>query len=172
MYDLSYTDYLHQVFGWTDAQIRSNIIICKVTGGLSTLGSLYVVYDVLKDPHKRKKSYCRLVMGLSILDITISFFCFFLGTWPIPKGYMTWSVGNVATCDAQGFLSAIGSIGSPLYNCSLAVFYLLSLKYNYNDRKMKKVEKWLHLVPWLMASMAAFVGLFLNIYTGGFVACW
>ncbi len=84
---------------------------------------------------------------------------------------MTYAIGTVTTCDVQGFISVMGSIGSPLYNCSLAVFYLLSLKYNYNDRKMKKVEKWFHIIPWSVSLILAVVGMFLKVYMGGFVAC-
>ena len=69
----------------------------------------------------------------------------------MPKGSWFWAAGNVITCDIAGFIGGIGYHGSPLYNCSLATFYLLQLKCNWSDRKMKAVEKWLHIVPWLVS---------------------
>eukprot|EP00957_Ditylum_brightwellii_P081636 6210145-Ditylum_brightwellii.AAC.1 len=42
------------------------------------------------------------MLGLSLCDIVISFFYFFLGTWMTPKetGWL-WAVGNSASCSAQ-----------------------------------------------------------------------
>ncbi len=97
------------------------------------------------------------------MDILFSFFTFFLGSWPMPKGssYL-WAVGGndtMAFCDAAAFLGWIGFLGSPLYNCSLAAFYSLQLKYNWTDSRMRNVEKWFHIVPWSTAIVFCIVAM-------------
>ena len=65
----------------------ANLIIFKVGGSLSCLGSGYVVQDVLRHQDRRCKShYHRTVLGLSIVDIFYSFFVFVLGPTPMPEG--------------------------------------------------------------------------------------
>ena len=85
-------------------------------------------------------------MGLSTMDILSSFFLWFLGSWAMPKGSWIWTAGNIVTCDIAAAIGGIGYIGSSLYNCSLATFYLLQLKYNWSDRKMKSIENVVNIV--------------------------
>ena len=123
-------------------------IAVKIGGSLSCAGSAYILQDVLRNPNKRTKSiYHRIMLGLSTMDILSSFFFFIIGSWAMPEGSWIWAVGNIFTCDIVAFLGFIGHLGSPLYNCSLATFYLLQLKYGWSERKMKAIEKWLHIVP-------------------------
>ena len=126
-------------------------IVGKIGGALSCVGSAYILQDVLRDPNKRTKSiYHRIMLGLSTMDILSSFFVWFIGSWAMPKGSWIWAAGNIVTCDIAAFLGGIGYVGSPLYNCSLATFYLLQLKYGWSERRMKAIEKWLHIVPCLV----------------------
>ena len=123
-------------------------IVAKVGGVISCIGSGYIIQDVLRHPDRRSKSvYHRIMVGLSVMDIFSSIFMFFLGSWPMPKGSYLWAVGNMASCDAAAFISQFGYIGSPLYNCSLATYYSLQLKYNWQDHRMKRIQKWFHTVP-------------------------
>ena len=127
-------------------------IVQKIGAVLSCMGSSYILQDVLRDPNKRTKSiYHRLMVGVSTMDMISSFFIYFIGSWAMPKGTWIWAVGNIITCDIAAFLGGIGYIGSPLYNCSLATYYLLQLKYGWSERRMKAIEKWLHIVPWTVA---------------------
>ena len=77
----------------------------------------------------------------------------------MPKGSWIWAVGNMASCDAVGFIGGVGYLGSPLYNCSLASFFLLKLKYNWDNDRMKQVEKWFHIVPWSLSILYCIVAL-------------
>jgi hypothetical protein len=123
-------------------------IVFKIGGVLSCVGSGYIIQDVLRNPDKRTKSiYHRIMVGLSTMDI-LSSFMWFIGSWAMPKdSWRLWPAGTVATCDAAAFFGMIGWLASPLYNCSLATYYLLQLKYNWTDRKIKRIEKWFHIVP-------------------------
>ncbi len=93
------------------------------------------------------------------MDILLSFFAHVLSSWPMPKGSYLWAVGNVASCDAAAFIGRIGYLGSPLYNCSLASYYSLQLKYNWTDHRMKQAEKWFHIVPWSVSILICIAAL-------------
>ncbi len=124
-------------------------IIFKINGSISFLGSGYIIQDVLRNPHKRSRSiYHRIMVGLSATDILFSLFTHVLSSWVMPKGSFVWAVGSVASCDIAGFLGRIGAVGSPLYNCSLATYFSLQIKYKLSDARMEKAEKWFHIVPW------------------------
>ena len=134
--------------GFTISHVKTMIITYKITAGLSILGSSYIIQDILRDPQKRNEStYHRIMFGLSCSDIIHSSFCYFLGTWVMPRGEQLFAVGSNATCNIAGFFSSIGYISTFLYSCSLATFYLLKLKYSWVDRKIKDIEKWLLFLP-------------------------
>ena len=136
------------------------VIGLKVSGLLSCAGSGYIVQDVLRNPNKRSKSiYHRIMVGLSTMDILSSFFFWVLGSWVMPEGSWQWAVGNITTCDIAAFLGMTGWLGSALYHCSLTTYYLLQLKYNWADRRIKNIEKWLHIVPWSISLVYGIVGL-------------
>ena len=135
-------------------------ILPKISGALSAAGSSYVIQDVLRDPRKRKEStYHRVMLGLSTSDFLSSVFVNFLSTWPMPRGYMKYAVGTMATCDMVGFFHALTIFTSPLLNCSLATFFLVQLKYNWTDGRIVSMEKWLHIVPWSVGFVASILGL-------------
>ena len=90
----------------------------------------------------------------------------------MPSGYYIMAIGNVYTCDAAGFVSSIGHYGIPLYNCSLATYYLLELKYNWGESRIKDVEKWFHIVPWVTGVVMATVGLVTQSFGPLLSVCW
>ncbi len=131
----------------------------KVGGTISCIGSAYIIQDVLRHPDKRSISiYHRVMVGLSIMDIFFSFFTFFLGSWPLPKGssYL-WAAGNMAFCDIAAIIGLVGCLGVPLYNCSLASFYSLQLKYSWTDHRLRSIEKLFHIVPCSIAVLFSII---------------
>ena len=144
-------------------------IVGKIGGALSFAGSAYIVQDVLRHPGKRTKSiYHRLMLGFSIMDLMSSLFHWVIGSWAMPKGSWMWAAGSIMTCDIAGFLGGVGYIGSFMYNCSLATFYLLQLRFDWSERRMKAIEKWLHIVPCLVALVVCIPTLATKMY-GPFV---
>lgn len=157
---------------WNEWYFYVNLFFLKIGGTFSCAGSAYIIQDVLRNPIKRSESiYHRLMLGLSIMDILSSFFLWMISSWAMPKGSYLWAVGTLTTCDICGFLGMIGWIGSPLYNCSLATFYLLQLKLYWVERRMKKIEKWLHIVPWVVSLMLATAGLVSKTIGPGYGYC-
>ncbi len=91
------------------------------------------------------------------MDISLSLPAHILSSWPMPRGSYLWAVGTATSCEIAAFFSMVGYVGSPLYNCSLASFYTLRLKYNWSDSRMKKAEKWFHIVPWSISVVLSII---------------
>ena len=156
-YESSYEFIYKEVRNYNTALLA---ILPKITGALSALGSAYIIQDVLRDPRKRKEGiFHRLMLGLSVMDFLFSFFSYVLSTWPMPKGYLKYAVGTVGTCDAVGFFQALTIFSIPLYVSSLATFFLIRLKLNWIDQRIKAVEKWFHIVPWSVGLVTGILGL-------------
>lgn len=58
---------------------------------------------------------------------------------------------------AQGFFIQLGTV-SCFTNVSLAIFYLLTIKYNQSEWQLRKVRLWLLLCPTILGFIFAFVG--------------
>ncbi|GFH50385.1 hypothetical protein CTEN210_06861 [Chaetoceros tenuissimus] len=73
----------------------------------------------------------------------------------VPRGTSDYAVGNLATCDIQGFIQQVGAMGSILYNGSLSVYYLAVVTLNMKEKDIaRRLELWLHLIPngWAIAT--------------------
>lgn len=142
---------------------------------LYDLSSLFSTTDVCTNPSKRRgpgSFYHRIMLGMSILDCSASFFGSFLGSCVMPKGSHYYAVGTLATCDAASFFHQLGLLGTPMYNCSLMTLLLLSIAYNWGPMRLKKVEKWFHIVPWTLCLTCAVVAFPLKVYGPSFMSCW
>jgi hypothetical protein len=169
-------DYNHTLINtrfddWDESQIVNVVIIQRVMGTISLIGSSYVIEEVLRDERKRNHSFHRLMVGLSISDVLSSFFANILSTAPIPKGYQVLAVGNVATCDIQGFIISACVLVTILYNCSLTMYNLVQLKYNWINRRIKALEKWLHILPWSVGLSIAVVAVVFKTYGPSGLIC-
>jgi hypothetical protein len=109
---------------------------------------------------------------MSICDFNTSFW-YFLSTWPIPRGTANVFApsGTTASCTAQGFFIQFG-IATPLYNAALALYYLLIIRYQWKEKRMKKAEKYLHSVPLLWASGTSLAALGLTLLNNANLWCW
>lgn len=157
--------------GLTESQRRALAILPKPTGVLSTIGSSLIVLSVLRDVKKRSRIHNRLVAGMSLADICISFgTC--LSTWPIPEdsGAM-FAVGTEQTCIVQGFVIQMG-IATTLYNAVLSIYYLLLLFLGYNESQVRRIEPFMHLFPWAWGLCTGIMGIPLELYNNANLWCW
>jgi len=150
----------------------------KVTGGMSIVSSALVVADVILDSRKRKTSYHRLMLGMSVADM-LSSIAFFAGTWVRPKLSNWGDIGSVTSCDITGFLGKFtgflgqfGIIVVILYNMSLSTYYLLMLKLRWNSPKINFFESWFHAINWTTGLSVAVVGATKKMYGNAFYLCW
>ncbi|CAJ1954882.1 unnamed protein product [Cylindrotheca closterium] len=158
---------------FNDTQLRTLAIIPHITGIISTIASCYVLQDILRDPKKRTRTYCRLVFGMAAIDFLTSLMYAF-STLPMERDeapYGVYALGNHATCSTQAFLIQM-EIASPIYHFYLAWYYLLILKYRWPERKFRGYEKYLHGFALVFALATSIILLPLGVYGEFFVWCW
>jgi len=147
-------------------QAKVLAILPKPSALLSMLGAGLIIHEVLSDKNKRKLTYHRILCAMSIIDFLTSFW-FFMGTWAIPSGTLGIyaAAGTEGTCTAQGWFLIL-YIASPLYSVNLAIYYLLVIKYKWDeyDFLRKKAWIWLLVPPFLFGLSVAFAGLGLQLY--------
>ena len=170
------------------AKSKALAIVPKFTGFLSFVGSLCLIYDIVRwnrkrtgtntngNTHTRKPDsmFHRIMLGLSVFDCMASFVNI-LSTWPTPSDQsevIFAASGTTATCTAQGFFNEFGNITTPLYSAALCVWYLLSLKYGLKEEDCKKFELYFHAIPITVGLTMAVAGLPLTLYNNSGFLCW
>lgn len=114
-------------------------------------GSLFIVQHVLSSRKRRSAPYHRLLLGMSISDC-IGNLVFFAGTWPIPKESNVYgAMGTEFTCTVQGFFDQIVGTATPGYNIVLSIYYLLVVRYGWNEHRVKRVEPYMHAYPIILS---------------------
>ena len=112
----------------------------RTAGIFSMLGAGILINDIMKDSVRRTRSKDRLLLLMSCCDFLFSFFGPILGALMIPADSIPGALGNQVTCDIQGFIYMAGSSASSGFNVSLAAVYLLIVKFNFSEDKLKKIE--------------------------------
>lgn len=81
------------------------------SGSLSLFGSSWIIVEVATTKAKRHSVYNRLLLGMSIVDVSTSI-AYMFTTIPIPAGTdeVLWAYGNTHTCTAQGFFIQLGIV--------------------------------------------------------------
>lgn len=152
-------------------QQRAIALAPKFTAAFSIPCSIFLIYEVVCDYQKGKVTPIkRILVGMSVIDV-LSSSGWFLSTWAVPKGSFAFSAGNRATCSYQGFLLQL-AVGAPLYNSSLALFYLLIIKFRWTDERLRKVEYWVHGFILLFAIGTSILLLPLKQYNHIGAVCW
>lgn len=163
-------------------------VLPHVTGGLSLLGSAFIATTVLFSNVKRGKTYHRLLLAMSLSD-AIGSFSYFLSTWPIPQvgpgGVGGWSgacegcspyhyaaVGNRGTCTAQGWGIQMGTICTAAYNVVLAMHYLLTIRWNFGELRLKRWEPVMLGAPPLIGLGMSLPLIPLDYYNDTNLWCW
>lgn len=146
-------------------------LIPKFGATLSMFSSAFIIAESVEDHRKGKGTPIqRTLVGMSAVDIAATF-AWFLSTWPLPKGTMPFAVGNTVSCNFQGFLLQL-AIGAPLYNCSLALYYLLVIKFNWTNDQLVKIERYVHAFIMIFSVGTSILGLPLTMYNEVRTVCW
>lgn len=154
--------------------VKGNVWVPVFTGGLSFFASYIMIREVVVDHQNRKgNAITRILMSMSVANLLFSLGTI-MGTFASPSEleYLRLNVGTTATCDAQGFLLAMGFTASPMFALALSYFYLLVIRYDYPDQSLQRVEVMVHTVLWLVAIAVAVVPLVLGMYNNDLESCW
>lgn len=155
----------------SEAQRKALALLPKPMGVVSIFCSSLIVFSVLRDAKKRARIYHRLLLGISLLDICNSFW-FLVSTWPIQResGAM-YAIGNDATCVTQGFFIQAG-IATSFYSVSLATYYLLVLRFGWSESKVRRLEPFMHAIPFVWGLGTATIAIPLKLYNNANLWCW
>ena len=131
----------------TQATILS--VIARISAALSLVGASYIIFDILSSQTRRSRIKNRLLVGMSVCDFTFCFMGPILGLIMVPQSTGGTGYGTQLTCDIQGFFYSAGDAASAAYNVVLSITYLLIVKYNYSEEKLKRIQPLLHAYPLL-----------------------
>lgn len=150
-------------------------IIPCITGSISFVSSSFLIWSIWREKtfHRPREM---ILIWLSFLDLLFSSACA-MSTFTAPADLDPFTeyvlLGNVATCNMQGWLYQAGTT-VPMYNTLLSTYYLLCVRYRKTDEELRKCflpTMYVLLLCWSFGSASA--GLLLGIYNfGGIMGCW
>mmetsp|Transcript_2998 Transcript_2998/g.5608 ORF Transcript_2998/g.5608 Transcript_2998/m.5608 type:complete len:536 (-) Transcript_2998:45-1652(-) len=137
--------------------------IAIASGTVSICASLLMAIVIPRANAGLSTPYRRIIFGLSISDV-IQSSATVLGPFLLPretKSYgPSWAIGNIHTCEFQGFAFTFGAVATCMYSLFLCVYYYCKLRRNMSDGAfMKKIEKKVHLFIVLFNSIMCSVAL-------------
>jgi hypothetical protein len=146
-------------------------ILPKIGASVSIPCSLFIISECISD-HRRGRGtpIQRALLGMSFVDV-LATTGWWLSNWAVPASTGNLGLGNVASCNFQGFLLQL-AIGAPLYNCSLALYYLLVIRYNWTNAQLVKIERFVHAAILSFSIGTSIAGLPLTMYNRVGTVCW
>ncbi|GFH56498.1 hypothetical protein CTEN210_12974 [Chaetoceros tenuissimus] len=124
---------------------------------------------IIKNDGLRQSPYSRIIFGLSFGDIMLSL-GLVLGPFAAPKGTRgaTWAIGNVASCEAIGFIMNMGISGVPFYVAFLAFYFDQRVRHKLSRQAFaRKYETKLHILIWLYPIIGGIVAICLDFFNPG-----
>ena len=130
----------------TEAQTNAQTILQIVTSVPSLLGSLYIIYHILRSKKRRSKVFSRLMLAMSSMDFIFAVQGV-LSSVPCPRELPIFlASGNWVTCEISGFLGQAGKLSSILYNGGLALYFLVTIRYGWKeDFTRRRIELPIHM---------------------------
>ena len=134
----------------------------------SIFGSAFMIQHILRSRKRRRRTISRILLGMACHDFIYSI-CAVFGTLFNPQGALPAFVnpfarGTWATCETSAFFSQYSSTASVLYNGSLSLCYFLSLRYQWRDRDLKRIEPYLHAFPFVIGISMSSVAVANDLY--------
>ena len=140
------------------ASRQVGIFIGCLVAFISLVGSLMIIIAVATSKQNRANTQQRILAIMSTSDFL--FAAAFILTFAIPHhGRKSQDV----VCEIKGFVFMLFGTITNLYNASLATYYLLTIRYNYGNRKIKTLENWLHIPPIAFGLLYTIIGASVNV---------
>lgn len=118
-----------------DARYIPMLVLGCISSFLSFLGSSCMLYMTSKSA--RQKILHRILLGLSVADLTSSVALFFMPFSAPSFLGLAGAVGNHVSCSAAGFFLTTFSMVGCCYNCYLSLYYMLSVRRNWREHDFK-----------------------------------
>lgn len=142
----------------------------KIPAVLSIIGSYVILREVSST--RLGSAISTMLSSLSLADIIFST-AFGLSTWASPSHleYIRGNIGTTLSCTMQGFAIELGGKASLLSNASLAILYLLRIRYHWNDEKLNALSIRLQILSWGLSLALAASLLPFRLYNNGYQIC-
>ena len=147
-------------------------VLQKIVCALSTIGSLMIISQISRDKIIRSKTQQRLLFSISLCNFFVSFQWIFTALFVPPQSGWERSFGNENTCEAQGFIIQITNGSNIWYIVALQLQYLLTIKYGWSEKKIKKIEPVFHGISLSFGLGTAIAALVLKLYNFADWHCW
>ena len=151
---------------WLNSTERQTIeIISRTAAILTVFGASYIIQDITKDATRRKETKNRIISFMSFCDLIAVFLGTVLSTVMVPKDIgVPGARGNQLSCTIQGLVINVFGPASGLYNVTLAIFYLLLVRFDYSDEKLRKLEPFFLYIPFVLSLIIAVPGGYFKVY--------
>ena len=155
-----------------DTTFQDNLAILYMTFSVpSILGSVYIVQDVLKSKKRRSSVFHRIMVGMASIDMIYGLYTLF-GPIALPgpdelDGFIinSYARGSWAAYNAISYFGQTARIASILYNGTLTMYYLLTLRFRWTESKAKQqAEKWFHILPVTVGLVVATIAISLGMF--------
>ena len=162
---------------------KATDIVPKFTGSLSLLGSYVIQRELWSDftnkDNRRSSAACtvlnRTLFALCVADYLLTL-SNMLTSLPIPhdeENVKVWgNFGTRATCTAQGFAFSFGLWTSSVLNLHVACVAYLIVCHGWSERRLRKIEPYIHLSTWIPALVTASLPVHLELYNPAPHICW
>lgn len=135
-------------------RLRYGEIVPRITGSLSAVASMLIIFLILRSSTHLSSSYHRIMVGMSVCDVLSSTAMAFThlpmprpGLSPAVDAYMYQGLrlGNTQTCSAQGFIYTVGILGTYTYNTGLCIYYACAIFFKLKKQTIRnRVESVIH----------------------------
>lgn len=146
----------------------------RVASGLSIIGSLWVITEILLDKRKQCMCYHRLLLAISSFNLLTEIW-FFIGDYAQSpdKDRTDWNHGTVATCRMSGFSIYLGTLAIPWYNAALIGYYYLSVRCGWTEHQLRSnFERYVHLIVGPMSLLVAILPFCFDLYNVFYTYCF
>lgn len=136
--------------------VPSTVIIApRISGCLSAVSSILILYKILQSYNRLSTVYHRIMFGMSLSNM-IGTVAICLTSIPMPEKapygltyhFEARRVGNQLSCELQGFAIMLGLVTSFAYNGTLSIYYVFAIGFRWKDTRIRHLEPLLfHLVP-------------------------
>ena len=154
-------------------EFRSVTIVMRVSSSLTLIGAAYIIQDILKDATRRKATKDRIILVMSICDALTAILDGIPNNMVAPReSGIPGAIGNSTTCTISGFSAEWLFNSSAAYNVTLAICYLLIVRYEWPDARLGKLEPYFLSLPMVYSLSFSIPGLVYQTYNeDGLTGC-
>ena len=135
---------------------------------MSNQGSLFIVWNVLRNTKRRSSTHHQIVLGISCFDI-ISSVANLLGTIPLPERSGTpGALGNADSCTALGFFAQLGQTAC-YFNLTLSLYSWVVICLKWTETRLRRIRYRVYAAVVFISLVLSFAGL--PYYEFGFHYC-